>query len=72
MNYRWALQLTRIYAKGAEAYHNGKTLDDNPYASGYGGGGNLQRQRRRYWADGWRSASGQHGYPCEASLYTKK
>jgi len=70
MNSRWAKQLVGIYAKGAKAYRDGKTLDDNPYRSGYRGhgcsanGGNLQRQRALYWADGWRNEAGQCGYPC--------
>ena len=64
MNYRWAKQLVTIYNRGADAYSDGKTLDDNPYRGGYRHGGNIQRQRARYWADGWRHAAGLHGYPC--------
>jgi len=61
----WNLQLVRIYERGMKAQQAGIPLDENPYSKGYRGhgcsfpGGNLQRQRARYWADGWRSAAGQ-------------
>jgi len=57
----WCGQLVRITDKGAAAYRAGVPLSDNPYLGGYRGhgtgpGGNLQAQRRRYWAIGWEQA----------------
>jgi len=60
----WDGQLVRITDKGAEAFRAGVPLLDNPYATGYRGhgtgpGGNLQAQRRKYWAIGWKAAAGE-------------
>ena len=57
MSTRWASQLVTIYNKGADARRNGEPRGANPYKEGYrnsnGPGGNLQRQRRQAWYDGW-------------------
>lgn len=57
----WNLQLVRIHSKGMEAHKAGVPLDGNPYDNG-ARRGNLQRQRARYWADGWKTAAGLGGY----------
>lgn len=46
----WALQLVRIYEKGRDARRAGEPRESCPYR---GNNGNLQRQRRAYWLDGW-------------------
>jgi ribosome modulation factor len=53
MNTKWAMQLTKIYTNGMKAFKGGVKIAENPYRTG---SGNLQRQRRKYWADGWRQA----------------
>ena len=50
MRNAWNLQLVRIYNKGIQSYKDGIALTDNPYKTGLG---NLQRQRRTYWKNGW-------------------
>lgn len=65
MRIRWAKQLVNIYSRGSQAYHQGLQLQDNPYLRG---SGNLQRQRARYWADGWRNEAGLCGYPCVPAI----
>ena len=57
----WNGQLVVITDRGAEAFRAGVPLDANPYEGGYRGhgtgpGGNLQAQRRKYWALGWTMA----------------
>jgi hypothetical protein len=51
-----------IFEKGMNAFNDGVPLSGNPYLGGYRGhgtcvGGNLQKQRREYWSDGWRRAA---------------
>jgi len=64
MRSSWNRQLVSIYSKGRQAFNDGVKLVDNPYSGGERSGtgiscpgGNLQRQRAMYWADGWRSAA---------------
>lgn len=57
----WLQQLVSITNNGARAFAVGLTLEDNPYKDGYrnqnGPGGQLQRQRRLAWAEGWKKAA---------------
>lgn len=62
MRKNWSVQLVRIYQKGMDAHQQGLTLDDCPYTNSRS---NLQRQRIRYWCDGWRHAAGLSGYSCD-------
>lgn len=52
----WIQQLVSITQKGYAAFEAGQPTSANPYQEGYNGGGGLQRQRRKAWADGWRLA----------------
>jgi len=61
MKRNWNLHLLACQYRGIRDFAAGVAKDQCPYKTGHRGingpGGNLQRQRRNYWRNGWEIAS---------------
>lgn len=50
---KWFWHLDGCYTKGFKAHQHGKPIESCPYQGHRG----LNRQRREYWQQGWKSAA---------------